>query len=355
MIRHRLTARVVWARLAVLLVAAGLIGVPTAAAAEEQDAAVSWSVSPADGTGPDGRISIEHELDPGESVDDSIAVRNLGAEEVVFRLSAADGYYTSSGRFDMLTSDRESVAAGTWISIPAEVVVPAGGMVIVPFTIAVPANAEPGDHAAGVAASVLSIQDGEGTGVGVESRVGVKVMTRVTGDLTPAFVVKDVQTEHRMSWNPFRAGSVAVAFTVENTGNARLDAIGTLHLAGQDIAFPSEGERRQELLPGESRSFAIVVDEVWPLFAVTGDIHVAPTAVALDGGTFSIEPENVPLFVWAVPWPHLLLVAGVTLILLALLWNRIRSRRRMEGLIEKAVELGRAQAREESRGQEETA
>jgi len=337
---------------AVLAAVLGVLGIPSAAHADDAPSdAVSWSVSPADGTGEDGRHSIERELDPGESVEEHIIVRNLGAGDVVFSLSAADGFYTDAGRFDMLPSGQESTDAGSWIAIPDSVEIPAGGSSVVAFTITVPENAEPGDHAAGVAASVMSVKkDASGqTGVGVESRVGVKVITRVAGEITPAFAVQNVHADYRVDPNPFQAGGLTVTFDVQNTGNARMSAEGTLSIAGQQVPFPAEGERSQVLLPGESRSFTVTVDDVWPLFLLGGDLTVAPTAASLDGDALVVEPSTTSLTVWAMPWPQLLVLAGIVLIVLALLWNRLRSRRRMDDLISKAVERGREEALDEAR------
>lgn len=329
-----------------VLAALALLGAPSAAAAAEDDAPVSWSVTPADRSGPDGRVFVEHEVDPGETVKDHLSVRNLGAEKVTFRLSAADGFYNANGRFDMLRSDQESVAAGTWIKLPDSVIVAPGATVVIPFSLTVPADAEPGDHAAGIAASVISGAHDDGTGVGVESRVGFKVMTQVTGPLKPAFSVEEVQTDYRLSWNPFRAGDIATTFTVVNTGNIRLMVEGVLDVAGHRVAFPAKGERRSELLPGEERSYALAVDDVWPRFGFRADLTVAPVATSIAGETVTVPPSATAHFVWAMPWPQLLTLVGVALLLIALLWNRVRSRRRIETLIEEAEERGQAKARE---------
>lgn len=332
---------------AALAAVLGALGLPSAAHADDAPSdAVSWSVSPADETGEDGRVSIQHELDPGESVEEHIIVRNLGAGDVVFSLSAADGFYTAAGRFDMLPSDKESTDSGSWITIPEEVEIAAGGSAVVAFTITVPDDAEPGDHAAGVAASVLSVKKDESgaAGVGVESRVGVKVLTRVAGALAPAFAVQNVQTGYRLNPNPFEAGGLTVSFDVQNTGNTRLDAAGTLDIAGQTLAFPAEGEHPQVLLPGESRTFSLQLAEVWPLFLLGGDLKVAPTAASLDGEKIAVEGSTTSLSVWAMPWPQLGLLVGAALLVLALLWNRIRSRRRVQALISEAVERGREEA-----------
>lgn len=319
----------------------------TAMAAEADQPAVSWSVTPANASGPDGRTVIEHELDPGATIEDHVAVRNLGAETIAFRLSAADGFYNGNGRFDMLPSDQKSVAAGTWITLPQSVTLEPGQTAIVPFEVTVPEDAEPGDHAAGVAASIMSASQDGGTGVGVESRVGVKVMTRVTGELQPAFAVRKLTTGYRLSWNPFRPGSLAVAFELVNTGNTRLNGAGALRIAGQSMSFPAEGERTQQLLPGETRSFTLSLDDVWPLFALPGDLTLSPSATGVDGDAIAVAPTTTAVLAWAVPWPQLIVLAGVALIVWALLWNRIRSRRRLQHLLEQAREEGRAQTPQE--------
>lgn len=306
---------------------------------------VRWSVTPADENGPDGRTAVELDVDPGETVSDHFAVRNVSDDEVTFQLTAADGFYTRTGRFDILPADQESVGSGTWISIPDEVTVAPGGTAVVPFEITVPETAEPGDHAAGITASVLSVQTGEGgTNVGVESRVGFRVLTRVTGEIAPAAAVTDVATSYALSWNPFRPGEITVTFDVVNEGNTRLIAEGAVEAGGSSVEFPAEDGIRQELLPGDTRTLTAVVDDVWPLFVVPTTVTLAPIVVTMDGESSTLTPvvETVP--VGAVPWPQLIILAGLVLVIWAVLRGRARSRRRVEALVAEAREAGRREA-----------
>lgn len=335
--------------LAAFAVLAGIVSATALAApaSAEDPAPVSWSVVPADASGPDGRVSVDHGIDAGASVEDHFAVRNLGKGEVTFRLSAADGFYNKKGRFDMLPSDQASVAAGTWISLPPTVTVAPGGTVVVPYTIAVPKDAEPGDHAAGIAASVMSVKQGDGAGVGVESRVGFRVMVRVAGDVVPAFAVKNVHADYASSWNPLRPGSVSVSFDVANTGNVRLAVAGAVGIAGRSVPLQPKGARAQEILPGEKHAFSVVVDDAWPLFLLAGDITVSPSARTVGGEALAVPPSKTSLAVWAVPWAQLLVLVGVALIVMALLWRRGRSKRRLEDMLESAREEARLQLRNE--------
>ncbi|MFC3689312.1 hypothetical protein [Aquipuribacter hungaricus] len=332
------------------LLLGGLVAAPASAApAPEPSAAatpppVRWAVTPADEDGPDGRTAAEHTLDPGERVEDRFAVRNLGPEEVTFRLAAADGFTTRTGRFDILPSDQESVAAGTWVELPPEVTVAPGGTEVVGFAVAVPEDAEPGDHTAGITASVLSVQSAEdGTSVGVESRVGFRLLTRVTGDITPSAGVRAVSGSYDLSWNAFRPGGMTVTFDVVDDGNTRLLAEGSVSAGGGDVAFPGPGEQ-QELLPGDTRSLRAEVDGVWPTLLVPVDVTLAPTVVTVDGEAPTLEPVVQRTWVWAVPWPQLALLLGLLLVVAALAQGRRRSRRRLAALLEDAREQGRQQA-----------
>ncbi|WP_260837467.1 DUF916 domain-containing protein [Microbacterium sp. SLBN-146] len=327
-----------------------------ARAAADDDAEVRWSVVPADESGPDGRRAVEIDVDPGEVVEDHFAVRNIGKDEVVFSLTAADGFYNANGRFDILAADQESVAAGTWISVPETVTVPGGETVVVPFTITVPDRAEPGDHAAGITASVLSVKEAEdGTSVGVESRIGFRVLTRVTGEITPSAALAAVSGDYDTSWNPLRPGRQTVTFDVVNEGNTRLLAEGTVSAGGQSVAFPAEGESAQELLPGDTRTISVEIDDVWPFFLVPTTVTLTPTVLTMTDATESLAPVSADVIVWAVPWPQLILLAGILLVVGAILWGRLRSRRRLTALIEGVREEARKEGREEARTESTTA
>ena len=270
---------------------------------------------------------------------------NASDAEVTFQLTAADGFYTRTGRFDILAADQESVDAGTWITLPETVTVPAGGTVVVPFTTTVPELAEPGDHAAGITASVLSVQSSEdGTSVGVESRVGFRVTTRVTGELAPKAAVQALSGDYALSWSPFRPGEMNVTFDVANEGNAILLAEGSVQAGGQSVGFPAEGENPQELLPGDTRTVTVTVPDVWPLFLVATGVTLTPTVRTMDGATTAMTPVTAETLVWAVPWPQLILIAGIALVVLAIAWGRIRSRRKVAALVAEAKEQGRREA-----------
>jgi hypothetical protein len=301
--------------------AAGLS--PTAA-----PATVTWTVQPATAAGPDGRRWIERTLDPGQQVTEHLAVRNLGDATAVFTLSAADGYLTDKGRFNMLPSDRKSVDGGTWITVPAAVTVRPGGTAVVPFTITVPAGVTPGDHPAGVAASIAGAQ---GT-VQVESRVGFRLLLRASGTLRPELTAGRIETTYERSWNPLSPGRLQISYTVANTGNVRVQTRARI-TAGTGTATADLGE----LLPTGSRTTQTRVDGVWGLGRLRTTVQLEPTVA---GETVSRPAATVTVTTWVVPWPQMLPLVAAGLLLVA--W-RLR-RRRLAAMLARAREEGRRSA-----------
>lgn len=316
------------------------LGASAAHASDEDASTVTWMVRPSDGAGEDGRSWIELELDPGQTVEEHLLVRNLSARDITFRLSAADGYFTETGRFNMLTSDKPSVDAGTWIRIQDTVDVPSGGDAIVPFTVTVPDNATPGDHPAGVAAAIRS---GEDEQIGVESRVGFRVMTRVTGDLAPSAEAR-IGGAYRGSWNPFEPGAIEAQYSFTNTGNTRLSLtpdVAVTALFGL-VRFSMPGEPIAEMAPGESRTGTVQFDAAWPLFAYTAEV-TAPAAVIVTGtdAAADLAPIEASGAVGAIPWSQLVTALFALLIIWALWRDRRRRDRRLHDMLEQAREEGR--------------
>ncbi|MCJ1708826.1 hypothetical protein [Microbacterium sp. VKM Ac-2923] len=325
-----------------VLTLSSVIAATPAQAGESADAGdtVTWSVEPADASGPTGEPWTELTLDAGQSVTEHMSITNRGLVDVVFQLSAEDGYFTDTGRFNMLRADEASVDAGTWISIADSVEVRAGDSVILPFRVDVPADATPGDHPAGVAAS---IRTGDST-IGVESRVGFRVMTRVRGDLAPALSVTDQTAIYTPSWTPFRPGSLTVTSTIVNSGNTRLGALPRVTTAGPLGVFAIDTTPAQipEFAPGESRVIATVVPEVWPTFVT--QVGTTAEAVAVVGAEPLPEvAATAQSTVATIPWSHLLLLAMLALAFALLRWRGTARRRDVARMLDDAREEGRRQ------------
>jgi hypothetical protein len=307
--------------------------------------ALTWAVQPATQQGPDGRRWVEHTLDPGQVVTEHLAVRNFSDRPAVFALKAADGYLTDKGRFNMLPSSQTSVDGGTWIEVQQKVTVPAKGTTVVPFTITVPRDATPGDHPAGIAATVTAT----GGTVAVESRVGFRVMMRVSGTIAASLAVDGLTATYRHSWNPFSAGSIRIRYTATNDGSVGVTGSGRVTTAELFGAAEHRGRTDvAETLPGGSRKADVGVAGIWGLGRLRTTVELTPAVLDGDASGAEIRPTTATVTVWTLPWPQLLLVAAVVALILLGRTVLRRRRRRLAEMLARARDEGRAEAREAS-------
>ena len=339
----RTPLRVLTRLLAVLAVVLAVVPISSAGAmAEPTSPKVTWAVQPADRNGPDGRRFIERTLDPGQVVTEHLAVRNFSDSAVVFSLKAADGYLTDKGRFNMLPSNEKSVDGGTWITVQEKVTVEAGGTKVVPVTITVPQAATPGDHPAGIAATVTST----GGTVAVESRVGFRVMLRASGTVTASLAISDLTATYTPSWNPFSAGTLKVGYTAANDGNVALTGSGTVTVGELFGLVKQDGPTQvTETLPGGEQVVDTQVDGVWGLGRLKTTVSVTPTVQGGDPTDAEIRPGTATVTTWIVPWPQLALVVVLGLLVIAYRLVVQRRRRRLARMLATAREEGRAEGR----------
>ncbi|MGW7413893.1 COG1470 family protein [Streptomyces sp. NPDC054863] len=215
-----------------------------AAPAVAAPAADAWTAGPASGGGtrPDsgGRPYFYLQGAPGTVFEDKLSVTNPGREPRTVSLRAED-------------------AEGAWIALAAaEVKVPPRTRADVPFTVTVPAGAQPGDHPGAI---VASAPDGRA------QRTAVQL--RVSGPTLAALSVEDV-----------RIGDGVIRYALVNRGNTTL----VPHVAVRAEGLFGELLRRAPhpvgaLAPGRRTEHA----EPWPDTPAL-DRTAARLTVTADGG-----------------------------------------------------------------------
>ena len=307
---HLLPVPRVVRHVAVLLVAAAAVMIGGPATADDSDA--TWGVRTAENDQGAGRENFRYEVDPGGTLDDAIVVTNHGDTALDLSIYAADGFTTDSGELDVGTADDGATSVGAWLTLTeSHLTVPAGESVEVPFTVSIPDDAVPGDHAGAVVTSLTSPD--RSTGISVDRRLGIRVFARVSGELSPALTVQDAQVSYQGTANPFALGSATVTYTVVNTGNTRLSGEQLVRVAGPFGWFrtdvPADG--LPDLLPGESRTVRVSVPGVVPAFLLSATAEVEPTSPVGDTAAAGLEPVTVAMTAAAIPWSQLALLAVI--------------------------------------------
>lgn len=303
-------------------------GLPPSSAAPDgsEEGEAGWAVQPAGPDGPGLRAAFTYNVQPGQTLRDSVSISNLSEEEITFAIGAKDAFNTAvDGAFALQDDADEPVDVGSWITIEVdEYTVPAGRRVDIPFELTVPDDAEPGDHAGGILAANVDVVDEverDGVTLAVRQRVAARVYVRVAGPLEPALRITGLEVDAGTPVIPFAQGRGTVTYTVENVGNVRIESATESQvtgLFGRSVAGLASQDL-PELLPGGSVQVTETWDGVPALERLTAEVRVT----SLDGEL--TETASASTFVWS--WPVVVVVLLVVLLLLARTWRRRRSGR----------------------------
>lgn len=263
-----------------------------------------------------------HELDLGESAEDTALVINNTDEEKVVRLYAVDGIATNTGALTCKQLSEDKTGAGKWLDVSeSEVTLAPKERKEVDFTITVPEKADVGEHNACLVYQVKqdddqSVQEG---GVSIQTRSATRVAVTIPGDLKKELILEDFAID-------FANGRHIYKTDVANIGNVSVDALVGVTLRGMfgDTAF--EASEQFPMVPRVTQIVQYKNDSL-PLF---GGFYTAEIKITYDKrpGIFNVPledndenlitlTEEKRIFIM----PHPLLLAAVILLLFAgLLW-----------------------------------
>lgn len=311
-VRPHWAARLAVSVAALTLLAAGPAAASTSEAAVKDDGRRSFGVQPAGPKKPDPRPNFTYrDVRPGQQLNDHVAFVNVSDKPVTLTVYAADGYNTEAGAFDLLAQGKPSRDLGSWVKLKRNrAVVPARSALVTPIVITVPRNAEPGDHAGGIVASLKTLaKDSKGNTVTVDQRVGTRMYIRVAGKLNPAIELERKKAVYHGPSNPLARGDADVTYTIHNTGNVRL--VGTQTIRVSDV-FGSSKQAIQvpempELLPGGSFTFTTKVRKVLPTLMLTAHVTIDPRSVTGNVDP-AMEQANASARFWAIYWPAVIVL-----------------------------------------------
>lgn len=301
-----------------------IVGDPSAAHAEDT-IGISGQPAGADGT-PDGRTRFSYSADPGQQIADHYLVRNAGTVTQSFTVLATDAFNDEDGSFGLLETGAEATDAGAWVHFEnganrLQFDLAPGESRLVPFTVDVPAQAGPGDHAGGILASVVT----PGEQVNIDRRLGTRLYLRVSGDIQAALTISSVDSQYVGDWwNPF-TGAVRVLYTIQNTGNIALASNVTLGVRTWFSAPASakQGDGKPELLPGFTRTFETEVPAVAAWGYLNPWVTLNPFVEGDDASKrMAVSAISRDTVLIAPPWPLVILIVLVILYSVFARWRR---------------------------------
>lgn len=213
-------------------------------------------------------------IPPGHRWAGGVVAVNRSGRPVSALVYATDALTAPSAGVVYPTHHRARLGAGRWVT-PAQrrITVDPHQSLTVPFVVAVPAGATPGDHVAGLAVEAAEPSRGGGTfAVSTVARVVLAVLVHVPGGSGPHLQVSGAG----LLTLPGNRGQ-AVAISMGNDGQTLTRPLLTVTVAGSASGYRREvGAMLGTVLPGDSVSYLLPWPD--PLAAGRYTVHVIAAA-----------------------------------------------------------------------------
>lgn len=291
------------------------------------DGEVSWTVATASNDFGSDRPNYSYTLDPGGRLDDGLVIANHGTTPLRLAVYAADGFTTEQGRLDLRGKDAKQTGVGAWVRPGRpDVTVPPGETAEVPFTVALPDDAAPGEYMGGIVTTPVENGGADGR------RLGIRVRLRVGGELKPSLSVQDLEVRYSGTSNPLGTGEAIVTYTIRNDGNSILTARQTVSLSGPFGRWSARADRVADsppLLPGETWKVSVPVRGVTPALRLTGTVTLVPLLTDAAGSVAPLAAVEGTAHAWTPLWAPLLVLLVVCGLVVAAVASRRRRRARL--------------------------
>lgn len=216
---------------------------------------------------------IEIDAKKGDIITEKIRVTNDSDVEQTYYISAQRFVAEGESGAAAFIEDDNPLELVNWLDFPVtSVTVGPDERKVVPFSITIPDNADPGGHFASIFLSTTPPATGDGSQVSIGGRVGVLLLTRVEGNVVESAKIRDFAAE------PSTINALPANFNIriENEGNVHLKPQGNITISsmfGNIAAIVDVNQQGSNVLPDSVRE----LDAQW----VTN-----PNAVAGEDSSF---------------------------------------------------------------------
>jgi hypothetical protein len=253
-------------------------------------------------------VELDHSVDAGAEVAQSITVTNESAEEKEYFIYIQDIKGVADGGVPVFADPGEEKTGyelSEWLHIASgSLIVGAGASVELPLTIRVPETAAPGSHFGGIFISAEPPRLREiGAGVGYE--VAVPIHIRVSGDVVDTARIRSFATDQLI----YGTNAVRFEAKVENQGNILIRPSGPITVRGMfgdRVQVFMANESRAAVFPGTVRDFTFE----YALDGFAFGRYEAVVALVYDGA-YGQKTIDASLVFWVFPAKILMTVIGV--------------------------------------------
>lgn len=251
-------------------------------------------------------------LSPGTEWSSTLHLKN--ENDYPLSLFATIKNFRASGESGTVLFDGESNGTpnahelASWITIPkGTFTAPTRSSAVIPFTISVPADAEPGGH---YAAILVGSQPGDlsgGAGMSVGSLLSALFLVRITGDVIEDGEIVDFFSERFV----VESQEALLHIRFENRGNVHLVPVGDVvitNMFGRERGriIINDENSFGNVLPGTTRKFSFQWKGERNFFDIGRYTALATLAYGEDGRKTVFRSTHI----WVIPWMPLALICS---------------------------------------------
>ncbi len=203
---------------------------------------------------------IEISGNPGQTLSGEINIYNEQPDTKTFYTSYENFQSSDDSGAPKFVGSENGLA--TWIKTESSVAVNSQEKKVLPFTIAIPADAEPGGYFAAVFLGSQPPANAEGGTVSIGGKIGILVLLRVNGDIKEGAGLTEFGTQNKKRF--FSNIPVSLIYKVNNSGGDRIVPIGDIKIKNTirlNSATINLNEGKGSVLPGSTRKFEAVWGE----------------------------------------------------------------------------------------------
>lgn len=265
---------------------------------------------------------VEISGNPGQTLSGEINIYNEQPEVKTFYTSYENFQSSDDSGAPKFVGSENGLA--TWIKTEGSISVNSQEKKVLPFTIKIPADAEPGGYFAAVFLGSQPPTNAEGGTVSIGGKIGILVLLRVNGDIKEGAGLTEFGTLGKKRF--FSNLPVSLIYKVNNSGGDRIVPIGDIKIKNTirlNSATIYLNEGKGSVLPGSVRKFEAVWGEkikddkaksffesAW--FQIKNfhiGVYTAKINMTWGESNTSVNSDSFTFFV--IPWQLLTIVLGL--------------------------------------------
>ncbi|MBU0648194.1 DUF916 domain-containing protein [Patescibacteria group bacterium] len=245
-----------------------------------------------------------YNLANGATHQDTVVIENMGDSDLSVKIYAVDALTTTEGAFALENEEEEKNDVGAWVNVEgSELDLGPREKGTVNFSITIPEDASPGEHMGGIVVENKKIKEGEL--LNLKTRVGVRMIETVPGEIVKKVNIGDINVEGFFAsiWSLFY--DYHFDYKLINEGNVQISPKSEVSLDSNwfgNVASATK-EVNGSIFPQKDVAQQLDIDET---------LYFGPYTLTI---TASAQEDMVPVqkshTFWVLPWKILLAMAVV--------------------------------------------